>query len=79
MCIRDRCYDRVNLVVLILVAALDKVDSIENEGPVSYTHLDVYKRQPSFRSINPSALESRIDLAQPQTVTCVSPKVSGDP
>ena len=27
-----RCYDRVNLVVLILVAALDKVDSIENEG-----------------------------------------------
>ena len=27
-----RCYDRVNLVVLILVAALNEVDGIENEG-----------------------------------------------
>ena len=46
MCIRDSGDVQVpDLLVVVEVGALDGVGGADAVSPVSYTHLDVYKRQ----------------------------------
>ena len=64
MCIRDRAYTAQVVLLAVLaihfaellglgagVAADLKADLLELPAPVSYTHLDVYKRQTYFRTV----------------------------
>ena len=46
MCIRDRCNVNSGIHFLEMLGNLERVsDHAMNIAPVSYTHLDVYKRQ----------------------------------
>ena len=65
MCIRDRpnrVYEVLNRkrgLTLEMVRKLHRNLGIPAESPVSYTHLDVYKRQPVIRTQSPSMATRR--------------------
>ena len=52
--------DRINNLIYILRFDTERegIDTAKSLEPVSYTHLDVYKRQLSYCSINPSSIFS---------------------
>ena len=46
----------------ILNRAYEEEDYVDEKMPVSYTHLDVYKRQVPFHRIGKCGLEQRVDF-----------------
>ena len=44
-CQPPRCFDEQQITRLVPISVIDRLEVVEVYEPVSYTHLDVYKRQ----------------------------------
>ena len=71
MCIRDRLRSLKKLLIRLMLMMKSARNNMQNLLPVSYTHLDVYKRQPQVDTEAAHHKDHRIILAYQVThLTC---------